>query len=158
MEKERVVVTQWRELAPLLNDCMEQGVDVTIPVTGTSMLPLLREGRDRVVLTRADAAALKKGDIPLYRRQNGQFVLHRVAAAAPGEYTMLGDAQTRLETGIRSEQILAVAKGIYREGAYHDCAGRGYRLYSKVWLALRIVRPLFLRLYQGMVRIGRKRV
>ena len=71
MEKERVVVTQWRELAPLLNDCMAQGVDVTIPVTGTSMLPLLREGRDRVVLTRADTAALKKGDIPLYRRRNG---------------------------------------------------------------------------------------
>ena len=71
---------------------------------------------------------------------------------------MLGDAQTRLETGIRPEQILAVVKGIYREGTYHDCTGRGCRFYGKVWLALRAVRPVFLRLYQGVVRIGRKQV
>lgn len=157
MDNNRVVVTNWRELAPLLEDCMEQGVDVTIPVTGTSMLPLLREGRDRVVLTRAREAALKKGDIPLYRRQNGQFVLHRVAAVSPEGYTMVGDAQTRLEPGIQPGQILAVTKGIYRGETYRDCASRRLWLYAKIWMALRVTRPVLMRIYNGVNRIGRKR-
>lgn len=157
MGNNRVVVTDWKELAPLLEDCLGQGVDVTIPVTGTSMLPLLRAGRDRVVLTRAEETTLKKGDIPLYRRQNGQFVLHRVAGVFPEGYTMVGDAQTRLESGIQPGQILAVTKGIYRKDTYCDCAGRRMRLYTKIWMALRVMRPMLMRIYHGVNRIRRKR-
>ena len=36
---------------------------------------------------------LKVGDVPLYCRRNGKYVLHRVVEANNRVYTMLGDAQ-----------------------------------------------------------------
>ena len=51
----------------------------------------------------------------LYRRQNGAYVLHRIAAiGADGTYMMCGDAQTVLEPGIRREQLLAVVTDFAR--------------------------------------------
>ena len=52
MEQPRVITTNWRELSPLLADCLQEHMDVIIPITGTSMLPLLRAGRDRRTPTR----------------------------------------------------------------------------------------------------------
>lgn len=154
MQPERVIKTDWAALSPLLADCLAQGTDVLIPITGTSMLPLLRQGIDRVMLTAANAEELQVGDLPLYRRRNGQFVLHRVVAVTPQGYTMQGDNQTFLEPGIKPDQILAVAKGIYRGERYRPCTHRGYRLYVGFWRICRPVRPLLLRIY----RVGRRLV
>ena len=44
---------------------------------GDSMWPLIRQGRDLVVIHRT-TGRLKKYDVPLYRRDSGQYVLHRV--------------------------------------------------------------------------------
>lgn len=157
MEEKPIITTNWQELSPLLSDCLEQHVDVMIPITGTSMLPLLREGQDRVLLTATENGILKKGDIALYRRKNSQYVLHRVTAVEEDCYTMLGDNQTKREPGIEPGQILAVVKGIYRGDEYRPCTHRGYRLYVRLWMALVPVRPLLLRGYRWGRRIRRGR-
>lgn len=155
MEQPRVITTNWRELSPLLADCLQEHMDVIIPITGTSMLPLLRAGRDRVMLTAANADALKAGDIPLYRRRNGQFVLHRVVAVEPDGYTMLGDSQTTCEPGIQPDQILAVVKGVYHGERYRPVTHWCYRMYVRVWAALRPVRGPLLRVYHLARRVVR---
>lgn len=152
MSGKATVETCWKDLAPLLADCLQHGTDVKIAITGTSMLPLLRAGQDQVVLTAVQGDALKKGDIPFYRRRNGQFVLHRVVAVTPEGYTMTGDAQTLPEPGIQPDQILAVVKGIWRRGRYVPVERKGYRFRSRIWMALRPVRPFLMRIY----RAGRK--
>lgn len=157
MEQPRVITTNWQELSPLLADCLQEHIDVIIPITGTSMLPLLRAGRDRVMLTAADADALKAGDIPLYRRRNGQFVLHRIVAVEPGGYTLLGDNQTACEPGIQPDQILAVVKGVYRGERYRPVTHWRYRLYMWVWEALRPARGPLLRVYHLGRRVVRHR-
>jgi signal peptidase len=148
VEERGVVETSWNDLAPLLADCLQRDTDVVIAITGTSMLPLLRAGIDRVVLTSAKGEALKKGDIPFYRRRNGQFVLHRVVAVTPKGYTMTGDAQTLLEPGIQPDQILAVVKGIWRGERYVPCGKKSYRFRARLWMALRPVRPFLMRVYR----------
>ena len=77
---------------PLLEEKLSEGGSVELPITGTSMLPLLVQGRDRVIISKADKQ-LKKYDLPLYKRDDGAFVLHRVVAACGGTYTMCGDNQ-----------------------------------------------------------------
>ena len=156
MERERVITTNWQELSPLLDDCLKQHMDVVIPITGTSMLPLLRAGVDRAVLTAAPNGLLQKGDIPLYRRKNGQYVLHRIAAVEQGRYTMVGDHQTVLEPGIEPEQVLAVVKGIYRGDTYYSCTHHRYRLYVRLWMALYPVRSWLLRAYHVVRRMKRR--
>ena len=44
---------------------------------GRSMEPMLKQGRDRVVIV-PPVFPLKKYDIPLYKRDSGQYVLHRI--------------------------------------------------------------------------------
>ena len=96
-----------QELVPAIMQAMQDGGSAELTVTGRSMTPLLRDRVSRVRL--AAVSQPKRGDMVLYRRQNGAYVLHRIAAiGADGTYMMCGDAQTVLEPGIRREQLLAV--------------------------------------------------
>ena len=52
---------------------------------GTSMLPLIRQGRDLIVIEKPKGR-LGKYDIPLYKRAGGQYVLHRVVKVLPEGY------------------------------------------------------------------------
>ena len=61
------------ELMPFITEQLNEGKSVTFSPRGTSMLPLLKEGRDSVTLSKP-VGRLKKYDIPLYRRKNGQYV------------------------------------------------------------------------------------
>ncbi|MBR5524785.1 MAG: S24/S26 family peptidase, partial [Clostridia bacterium] len=72
------------ELSPLLMECISQGQEVILTVTGDSMCPFLRHKRDQVVLAAADPTALQPGDVPLYRRPGGQHVLHRIVERDDG--------------------------------------------------------------------------
>ena len=64
------------ELLPLMREILQSGGEFRLFPQGTSMLPLLRQGVDSVVLRTENN--IKKGDICLYQRNNGDFVLHRV--------------------------------------------------------------------------------
>ncbi|MGN1202403.1 MAG: S24/S26 family peptidase, partial [Eubacterium sp.] len=44
---------------------------------GDSMLPFIKQGRDVLVISRAEGR-LKRYDVPLYKRDSGQYVLHRI--------------------------------------------------------------------------------
>ena len=73
---------------------------------------MLRQGIDSVELSKAPPK-LKKYVIPLYRRNNGQYVFHRIVDV--GEtYICMGNAQFIKEYGIRDEQIIAVATSFNR--------------------------------------------
>ncbi len=153
------------ELSPLLLSCLDEGKEVVLTVTGNSMAPFLRHGWDQVVLVKpADETVLQVGDVPLYRRQGGQLVLHRIVERDDGRkrrlygekgtlpsmhsssgltYTMLGDAQTQREPNIRPEQILAVAVAFVRKGKRRECRSTAYRRRCLRWHRLMpLRRPL----------------
>lgn len=75
-------------------------------VTGNSMRPFLKHGRDKICMKKTDRK-LRKGDIVFYRRENGQYVMHRILKCGDQSYTLLGDGQIVPESGIRQEQIFA---------------------------------------------------
>ena len=78
------------------------------------MLPLLRQGKDSVILVKCPEQP-KKRDIIFYKRPNGQFVLHRILKrATDGTYILCGDNQTVYEKGITKEMIIASVSAVYR--------------------------------------------
>ena len=106
-----------------------------VPITGTSMLPLLKEGRDLVELESCSQERLKKGDVVLYKKNDGTLVLHRIIKTENGEFfTVLGDHQFKNAERVNKNQIIAVACGFFIKGRYVTEKTRWYRLYKKIWL------------------------
>ena len=131
------------DLAPLFREYLSLGQSVRFSPRGTSMLPMLRQGIDSVVLSPV-TGPLKKYDIPLYQRHDGKYILHRILRV--GEtYTCIGDNQFQEETGVRQDQILALVTGFYRGGTYHSTHEPVYRLYCRVWHHSRPLRHLWRR-------------
>ena len=135
-----------QELLPFIEEALNNEKTFVIPITGTSMLPLLVAGRDSVTLKRCNAP-LKKGDLPLYRRKDGTFVLHRVVALeSDGTYTMCGDNQFLKEKGIDHTQIIGVVTGITRNGKTFSVDSKKYQSYVKLGLLFLNVRYPYKRL------------
>ena len=118
-----------------------------VPITGTSMLPLLKEGRDLVELESCSQERLKKGDVVLYKKNDGTLVLHRIIKTENREFfTVLGDHQFNNAERVNKNQIIAVACGFFIKGRYVNEKTQWYRLYKKIWLSSLTVRRCFLAL------------
>ena len=116
-----------------------------VPITGTSMLPLLKEGRDLVELESCSQERLKKGNVVLYKKNDGTLVLHRIIKIENGEFfTVLGDHQFKNAERVNNNQIIAVACGFFIKGRYVNEKTRWYRLYKKIWLCNLNVRRIIL--------------
>lgn len=125
---------------PLIREHLEKGQTVRFGPRGRSMRPLLRQGQDKVVLS-AVTGRLKKYDLPLYQRDDGQYTLHRIVEV--GEtYTCIGDNQHVLEYGVRDDQIIAVVTAVVRNGREIPVTSLGYRIYCRVWHRLRPVKRI----------------
>ncbi|CAK7059955.1 MAG: hypothetical protein DELT_01388 [Desulfovibrio sp.] len=121
---------------------LEHRGSVVSMIEGTSMLPLLRNGLDAVSIRRISGPP-KRGEVVLYRRGNGVFVLHRVVGRNEAGYILRGDNESGLETGVREEDILGVLEGFFRKEHYISCDSLLYRAFSKLWPALYPVRLLW---------------
>ena len=104
--------------------------EVMTRTRGTSMRPLLRQGRDIVVIKRPEFP-LKAGDAPLYRvKSKKELVLHRILnVRKDGVYIIRGD-NLFVKEYVAESQIVGVMKAFYRDGKYCDCEkSRIYKLY-----------------------------
>lgn len=102
------------EIYPAIKETLLGGGTVELPITGTSMFPLLKAGRDTVII-KSDTD-YKIGDIIFYRRDDGHFVLHRIVGTDENGYILCGDNQTVLEKNITEKHIIAKVTELHRDG------------------------------------------
>lgn len=131
------------ELMPLIREQLEAGCSVRFSPQGVSMLPMLRQGTDSVVLSPLPEQ-LEKYDLPLYRRDDGSYVLHRIVKAGQ-TYTCMGDNQFIPEPGLRRDQMIALVTVFYRGSREISVKDPGYRLYCRFWHYSRPVRHFWRR-------------
>ena len=130
-----------RDAMPLIKETLAEGGTVTFSPRGTSMLPMLREGRDTITLSPAPNK-LKKYDIPFYQRENGQYVLHRIVKNGD-TYTCVGDNQFVYEKGVKREQIIALCTSFTRNGMEYSANSMRWQLYARLWHYSRFLRRVF---------------
>lgn len=142
------------ELIPPLLQLLEETDSVPLVISGSSMNPFLVHGRDTVYLSKV-RLQLKRGDMILYRRLSGQYVLHRIYRAESDTFTLVGDAQTELEHGIRREQVLALVSAVRRKGRLLGPGSFWWDFFEKVWIRMIPLRPAITAIYSGLIRLFR---
>lgn len=123
---------------------------------GDSMLPLIREGRDMLLISRKPEGRLKKYDVPLYKRDSGQYVLHRILKVREDDYVLCGDNRWKRETGITDRHIIGVLTAVIRDGKELPVTDRRYRLYVHLWCDLYYLRAFLFWCRDFAKRIIRK--
>ena len=145
----QIQIAPIEELMPLIREQLAAGRNVEFSPKGVSMLPMLRQGINTVVLSPLPEK-LKKYDIPLYQRSNGKYVLHRIVKVG-STYTCIGDNQFQKETGLRHDQMIGVVTFFSRGERSVSVSNFAYRLYCRVWHYSRPVRH-FLRRVKNRLR------
>ncbi len=134
------------EMYPLICEIISSGGSFRLFPKGISMLPTIKQGVDSVEL--AAPKKLKKYDIVLYKRPNGQFVIHRIMKIKNDEVALCGDNQVAVEKGVEANVVLAKVVGIYKGEKLFKNTDFSYKLYSFLWANTRIIR----RFYRGIKR------
>ena len=121
----------------------EQGYIVYTNV-GVSMMPLLRQGKDLMIIRKRPEGRLKPMDAVLFRRDNGQYVLHRIVKLQPEGYDILGDNCLASEY-VREEQVLGILSAVERNGKRIESDSWRNRLYVALWCRPYRLRTFLLR-------------
>ena len=138
-----------KDFWPIMKEVIESGGEFTFYPHGTSMLPLIRQGEDQVVLV--EPKDIKVGDIVFYRRNDGHFVLHRLVKITKGQYVMCGDNQYLLEYGITDKHPYHCGQKFDAIKSERDCKDiadewhpreQSYRRAKAVYLRLLFLKTL----------------
>jgi len=105
---------------------------------GTSMLPMIRAGRDVVKVEKLFRNP-ERYDLVMYIGNNGQGIIHRVINAYDDYCIICGDNCWRYEH-VDNKQIKGIVTSFYRNGVWHDINEKGYKTYVHTWVDFIFVR------------------
>lgn len=94
-------------------EILSSGDTLVYTNVGRSMMPLLRQRRDLLIIEKKPPGRLKKYDVPLYKRGN-KYILHRIVKVTEDGYVIIGDNNIFYEYDIKDDQILGVLTGFVR--------------------------------------------
>ena len=118
-----------------VEELLDEGRQVTILVRGNSMRPLLRDGRDKVILRRANDEDIRKGAVMLFRHR-GSYVMHRVTKIEGDVVVFEGDGNYKMQEIALRKDIIAVMEAVVRpSGRRIECSSRRWRILSFMWLS-----------------------
>ena len=118
---------------------------------GDSMLPLIRQDRDILIIEKPHGR-LRKYDVPLYRRDSGKYVLHRILKVRDDDYVICGDNRWKKEYGITDRHIIGVLTAVVRDGKEVPVTSLKYRIYVTVWCGCFPVRAFIVRACNAVKR------
>ncbi len=120
----------------------EGAASVPVPVAGNSMCPFLHPG-DTVYLD-LPTRPLRRGDIVLFTRPSGQYVLHRICQrCSDGSFLLLGDNQTVREPVPGMERIHAIVTSARCRNKQVTPRSLRWWFFAHPWRWLSPLRPWF---------------
>lgn len=125
----------------------EKGVYIG-PTVGVSMLPMLKNRRDTIVV-KPKTERLKRLDVALYKRGEA-YVLHRVLGAVDGGYIIRGD-NCYEDENVPEDAVIGVLTEFFRKNKHILCTDKKYIRYAEKRLKTYKFRRFFVRI-KGNVR------
>ena len=119
---------------------VQDGISVTFPVKGRSMLPFITGGRDSIIMQKPEQ--LRVGMVVLAEIAPGQYVVHRIIRMEPdgGRITLMGDGNIRGTESCMPTNIMAHATHVVKpNGKRRPLDSSTQRTMAHLWY---IIRPL----------------
>lgn len=140
-----------REYVTVLRELTEEGKEVSLLISGSSMSPFLIHHRDTIYFRKPDRK-LRRGDMVFYERPGGQFVMHRICRVGKEGLYLIGDAQTEVEGPLDPSCVFARIIRVRRKGRLLAPGDFWWEFFEHVWLGLIPFRRGLMRIYAGIYR------
>ena len=122
---------------------VQDGVSVTFPVKGRSMLPFIFGGRESVILQKP--GSLQRGQVVLAQVGPDRYVVHRIIKIEPDRITLMGDGNICGTESCTPANVLAIATHVVDEkGKRRTLESKGQIFKAKVWYRIRPLRRIIL--------------
>jgi hypothetical protein len=124
-----------------------EGIAVTFPVNGRSMLPFIVGGRESVILEKPRPAQV--GDVVLAHIDNVRYVIHRILKIDGEDVTLMGDGNLYGVERCRLQDIKATATHVVgKDGKRRSLDSKQSRRRANIWRKLQPVRKWLLLVYR----------
>ena len=140
----------FKDIEHIILETLDMGKAFKIFPNGISMEPLIHQGRDAVFISKPEGR-LKKYDIAFFKRENCEYVLHRVIKVKHDSYNFCGDNQWQVERGIKDSQIIGIVTKLEINGKTIETNDEDYIKYVRTRVNSR-VRRNFLPIVENFFR------
>ena len=128
---------------------VDEGVSVTLPVNGNSMLPFIIGGKESVILQQPELP--KVGGVVLAWADGYRYVVHRIVRIDGERVTLMGDGNLMGTEHCLIGDIKARVTHVVDAKKRTHYLYKGWRkLAAKVWYWLRPVRRYLLAIYRRL--------
>lgn len=134
------------DLFPIISEQLNAGGSASFVIHGTSMEPLLHNGKTTVKIIKPRTSP-KKYDVIFYRRDDGYFLLHRIIGVKKDGYVCRGDGQTVNEYPVKRDWVIGIMTEYGDSGKLKSIGSLTQRIYAflrvNTVFALKIKRKAF---------------
>lgn len=129
---------------------VDEGVSVTFPVKGYSMLPFIIGGRESVILQRP--LTVRLGDVVLAWVDDCRYVVHRVIGIEGERVILMGDGNiVGVEHCLLGDVKALATHVVDAKGRKHDLYAPWRQRASRLWWQMRPVRRYILAIYRRLL-------
>ena len=126
---------------------VREGVSVTLPVNGNSMLPFIIGGKESVILHGPGLTDV--GDVVLAWVDGCRYVVHRIVRIDGERVTLMGDGNLAGTEHCTLNEIKAIATHVVdAKERTHYLYNRWRKSAAKIWFRLRPMRRYLLAIYR----------
>ena len=129
---------------------VDDGVSVTFPVKGTSMLPFIIGGKESVILQKV--SKINVGDVVLAWVDGCRYVVHRVISIDGEQVVLMGDGNIVGVEHCTLSDVKALATHVVsRKGRKRDLYAPWRQRASRLWWHFRPIRRYILAIYRRLI-------
>jgi hypothetical protein len=126
-----------------------EGVNVTLPVNGNSMLPFIIGGKESVIL-HSQGGIVDVGDVVLAWVDGCRYVVHRIIHIDGDRITLMGDGNLTTEHCALGDIKARVTHVVSADNKKRDLYSRWRVRAAKLWYWLRPIRRYLLAIYRRL--------
>lgn len=129
-------------------NAVASGERVRIRAKGNSMLPFIRDAKEKIILEKPNQQSFQKGRLLLFITNDKKFLLHRVKKVKGKHLLLQGDGNLSIFERCTKEQVIAEATAVIRKGQTIKRGSLRWNLYRYLWPRGKFARRIFLAIYR----------